>query len=45
MKGRIIKHRDHDSSFYYDLNNQGNPLIIQISVQTIISENYKELAI
>ena len=25
--------------------NQGNPLIIKITVQTTISENYKELAI
>ena len=25
--------------------NQGNPLIIKITVQTTISENYKELAL
>jgi hypothetical protein len=37
------KSLNHDSFDF--VINQGNPLIIQITVQTTISENYKELAI
>ncbi len=37
---------NYDSSDWYDcMINQGNPLIIKITVKTSISENYKELAI